>query len=173
MSRIFNVPLSGMKDGLHHLDFEIDERFFEKFEESEIKEGNLTAEVIIEKRSTHSDLTINIHGTVKVCCDRCLGMFSYPVESKNRLLVKSGDNVEDTDPDILYLPTGEADLDLTQHLYDYIMLSLPIRRIHPDDEEGNSGCDPEMLKKLDDLRADGESENDPRWDELKKLMNNN
>jgi uncharacterized metal-binding protein YceD (DUF177 family) len=52
------------------------------------------------------------------------------------------------------------------------MLALPIRKIHPDDSNGNSTCDPVMLKKLEDLRVE-ESENDPRWDELKKLMNNN
>jgi hypothetical protein len=30
-----------------------------------------------------------------------------------------------------------------------------------------------MLKKLDELIIDEEPENDPRWDELKKLMNDN
>jgi hypothetical protein len=30
-----------------------------------------------------------------------------------------------------------------------------------------------MLKKLDELIIDEEKDNDPRWDELKKLMNDN
>jgi hypothetical protein len=30
-----------------------------------------------------------------------------------------------------------------------------------------------MLKKLEELIIEEEIENDPRWDELKKLMNNN
>ena len=30
-----------------------------------------------------------------------------------------------------------------------------------------------MLKKLKELIIEEEKENDPRWDELKKLMNNN
>ncbi|HLN20839.1 MAG TPA: DUF177 domain-containing protein [Bacteroidales bacterium] len=173
MSRKYTIPLSGMKDGLHQVEFEIDNRFFERFEESEVKEGSLTAEVVIEKRSTHSDLTIRISGAVMICCDRCLEMFSFPVESKSRLLVKFGENDEEIDPDILYLAFGENELDLQQHFYDFIMLSLPIRKIHPDDIEGNSTCDPEMLKKLEDLITEGESETDPRWDDLKKLMNNN
>ena len=172
MSRRYNIPLSGMKDGRHEIDFEIDNKFFEDFEGSEVSEGNLAVQVIVEKRSTHSDLSISISGTVRICCDRCLEMFSYGVNSKNRLIVKFGDKDEEYDTDILNLPQGENVLDLQQHLYDFILLALPIRRIHPDDSEGNSTCDPEMLRKLEDLRSE-QPEQDPRWDELKKLMNNN
>jgi uncharacterized metal-binding protein YceD (DUF177 family) len=52
------------------------------------------------------------------------------------------------------------------------MLALPIRKIHPNDSDGKSKCNPAMLQKLNDLRAE-EPESDPRWDQLKKLMNNN
>jgi uncharacterized metal-binding protein YceD (DUF177 family) len=71
------------------------------------------------------------------------------------------------------LPHGENELDLQQHLYEFIMLALPIKRVHPNDEEGNSTCDPVMLKKLDELIVDEEPGTDPRWDELKKLKNYN
>lgn len=174
MSRTYTIPISGIKEGRHTIDFEIDNKFFEKFEGSEVKEGSLVANIVMEKRSTHLDLTIRITGNVRICCDRCLEMFFHPVDSENRLLVKFGKNNEDIDPDILYLPFGENELELQQHLYEFILLALPIRRIHPNDSDGNSTCDPAMLKKLDELRAeDEESESDPRWDELKKLMNNN
>ena len=174
MSRTYNIPISGLKEGRHTIDFEIDNKFFEKIEESEVKEGSLAVNIVMDKRSTHLDLAIRITGNVKICCDRCLEMFFYPIDSENRLLVKFGKNDEDIDPDILYLPFGENELDLQQHLYEFILLALQIRRIHPNDSEGNSTCDSSMLKKLDELRAqDEESDNDPRWDELKKLMNNN
>jgi uncharacterized metal-binding protein YceD (DUF177 family) len=174
MSRTYTIPISGLKEGRHTIDFEIDNKFFEKIEESEVTEGSLTVNIVMDKRSTHLDLAIRINGNVRICCDRCLEMFFYPIDSENRLLVKFGKNEEDIDPDILYLPFGENELDLQQHLYEFILLALPIRRIHPNDSEGNSTCDPSMLKKLDELKAqDEESDNDPRWDELKKLMNNN
>jgi uncharacterized metal-binding protein YceD (DUF177 family) len=100
-------------------------------------------------------------------------MFSQQIDCENRLLVKFGETEDQTDPDILYLPFGENELDLQQHLYEFIMLDLPIKRVHPNDDEGNSTCDPVMLQKLDELIIDEESDTDPRWDELKKLMNNN
>ncbi len=45
--------------------------------------------------------------------------------------------------------------------------------MHPDDSRGNSTCDPAMLQKLREHIVSEENESDPRWDELKKLMNNN
>jgi len=62
---------------------------------------------------------------------------------------------------------------LQQHIYEFIHLALPIRRVHPDDKKGNSTCDPIMLKKLEELVIDEDVDNDPRWDELKRLMNDN
>jgi uncharacterized protein len=173
MSGRYTIPLSGMKEGHHTIDFEIDKEFFEQFEESEVKEGSLIATIGMDKRSSHSDLVIRISGKVEICCDRCLEMFFHPIDSENRLFVKFGKTIEDIDPDILSLPVGEHELDMQQHIYEFIMLALPIKRVHPNDVNGNSTCDPVMLKKLEELIVDKEPETDPRWDELKKLMNDN
>ncbi len=173
MSGTCTIGISGLKEGRHTFDFEIDNKFFENFEESEIKEGSLLATVELEKRSTHIDLLIGIKGNVKVCCDRCLEMFYHPVECQNRLLVKLGKGIGEDDPDIISLTADEHELDLQQHFYEYIQLALPIRKVHPDGPDGKSTCDPEMLRKLSELIVEEEIENDPRWDELKKLMNDN
>ncbi|MBK7711299.1 MAG: DUF177 domain-containing protein [Bacteroidales bacterium] len=173
MSGSYTIGLSGLKEGRHTIDFEIGNKFFESFEESEIKEGSLFANIELEKRSTHIDLFIRISGRVKVCCDRCLEMFFLPIECENRLLIKFGKKIEDSDPDIISFTTDEHELDLTQHFYEYIHLALPIKRVHPDDENGNSTCDPLMLDKLKELIVEEDNDNDPRWDELRKLMNDN
>jgi len=173
MSGLYSIPLSGLKEGHHTLDFEIDNAFFELFEESEVKEGSLAAVVEMEKRSSHLDLTVRISGTVKISCDRCLETFSQPVDCENRLLVKFGKEIEDSDPDILTIPVDEHELDLQQQIYEFIILALPIKRVHPTDKNGKSTCNPDMIKKLEELLIEEEKENDPRWDELKKLMNDN
>ena len=88
--------------------------------------------------------------------------FFQPIESENRLLVKFGKSIEDIDPDIISVPVDEHELDLQQQLYEFIMLALPIKRVHPVDKKGKSTCDPEMLKKLEELIIDDEvKENDP------------
>jgi uncharacterized metal-binding protein YceD (DUF177 family) len=173
MSGLFKIPISGLKDGHHFYDFEIGKIFFEEFEESEIKEGNLSVRVELDKRSSHFDLIIKITGEVRICCDKCLEMFFHPVECENRLLIKFGDKWDDSDPDIIIVPADENDLDIKQYLYEFIHLALPIKRIHPTDATGTSSCDPEMLKKLNQYIVNENKVNDPRWDELKKLINNN
>jgi len=173
MSGSYTIPLSGLKEGHHTIDFEIDKKFFEQFEESEVKEGSLIANVEVDKRSTHLDMIIRISGSVRISCDRCLEPFLQPIQSENRLLVKFGKSIDDIDPDIISVPADEHELDLQQHIYEFIMLALPIKRVHPPDKKGNSTCDPVMLKKLEELIIEEEKVNDPRWDELKKLMNDN
>jgi uncharacterized protein len=174
MSGIYTIPVNGLKDGQHYFDFKIDKEFFEQFEESEVKEGELRVVVTADKRATHIDLIIEIGGNISISCDRCLGIFSLPVECTNRLLVKFGRVYEENDPDIVTLSAEEPELDLMQYFYEYILLALPIQRRHPDDEDGNSTCDTDMLEKLQDhIIGETDSSIDPRWDELKKLMNNN
>ncbi len=73
MSGLYTIPVSGLKEGRHCFDFEIDKEFFDQFEESEVKEGTLIAIVEADKRSSHIDLSIRIDGTVRISCDRCLG----------------------------------------------------------------------------------------------------
>lgn len=176
MSGLYNIPLSGLKEGLHTYDFEIGKEFFEEFEESELKEGSLKAYIEMYKRSSHLDLLIRITGAAMICCDRCLEMFSKPLECENRLIIKLGKSISEDDPDIFSIPSDEHELDLMQHFYEYIHLALPIKRVHPVDKNGKSACDPVMLKKLRELLVEEEGEekkNDPRWDELKKLKNEN
>jgi uncharacterized metal-binding protein YceD (DUF177 family) len=173
MSGLFAIPISGLKEGLHNYDFEIDNEFFDKFEESEVKEGMLRVSVKADKRSSHIDILVRISGEVTIACDRCLGMFSHPVDCENRLLVKFGKVPDDDDPDIITIPVDENELDLKQYFYEYILLALPIQKVHPVDKNGKSTCDPQMLGILNEHLINGETGTDPRWDELKKLLNKN
>ena len=173
MSVLCTIPVRGLKDGQHLYDFEIGNKFFEEFEESEIKEGNLSVIIELDKRSSHFDLIVKINGEVRICCDRCLEMFFQPIACENRLLVKFAKKWDDSDPDIIIVPADESDLDMKQYLYEFIHLALPIQRIHPEDKSDKSSCNPEMLKKLDQYIINGEKEYDPRWDDLRKLTNNN
>lgn len=173
MSGLYLIPIGGLKEGYRSFEFEIDNSFFGLFEESEIKEGKLTAVVETVKSPSLIEMLIRISGTVRIGCDRCLEMFDEVLNCENRLVVKFGNTADVADPEIIILPYGENELDMKQFFYEFIHLALPIQRIHPDDENGNSGCNPEMLSKLREHLVNEESLVDPGWDELKKLMNNN
>jgi uncharacterized metal-binding protein YceD (DUF177 family) len=173
MSGLFTIPINGLKEGLHYYDFEINKEFFDQFEESEVKDGTLSVRIEAQRSSTHIDLNIKINGIVKICCDRCLVMFPLDIDCENRLLVKFGRTRDESDPDIITIPADEHELDMKQGFYEYIHLALPIQRIHPDDKNGNSTCDPDMLKRLKEHIIEEDHGFDPRWEELRKLINEN
>jgi uncharacterized metal-binding protein YceD (DUF177 family) len=173
MSGLYAIPVSGIKEGDHLFEFEIKKAFFDLFEESEIKEGELIVVAEIEKSPSHLDLNIRISGKVRICCDRCLEMFDHPVDCENRLLVKFGNKKDESDPEVIAIARDEHELDLKQYLYEFIHLALPIKRLHPDDAKGMSTCDPVMLQKLKEHLVEEETGNDPGWDKLKNLINDN
>ncbi len=173
MSGLFTLPIGGLKEGRYNYVFDIDSRFFSEFEASEITEGELSVKVTLDKRSSLIELHIMINGTVNISCDRCLVEFPQPIDCENRLLVKFGREHDESDPDIITIPPDEHELDLKQYFYEYILLAMPIQRVHPAGKDGKNTCDPAMLEKLREHIVNDEPEADPRWDELKKLISNN
>ena len=173
MTRLYTIPLFGLKEGDYTFDFRIGNDFFDCFEESEIKEGSLTAIAVIVRSPSCIFLTIKISGNVLISCDRCLDMYMQKIECENHLIIKSGNMPDDSDPDILIVPFGENELDLSQLFYEYIHLALPLRRIHPDKIDGKSGCNPEMIKELNRHTTTENMYEKTNWNELNKLLKNN
>ena len=57
--------------------------------------------------------------------------------------MKFSDEPREYDGEVLWLLPGEDEVDLSQYIYESIVLSLPYQRVHPEGE-----CDPEMLKRF-------------------------
>lgn len=108
----------------------------------------------------------HFNGSVKLMCDRCLEDYDQPVEGNFRLIVKYGEEFQEISDEIIEIPFTEHRIDLSQYIYEYIQLMLPMKHVHPDDELGNSTCKSEMLEKLNELSKPA---TDPRWDALLKL----
>ena len=171
----YTLPFSGLSEGKHQFDFTVDDRFFAEFETSEVEKGELKVAVELEKRSTYLSLTFLINGVVELVCDRCLENFSYHVESNRKLLVKFSEKQIEDEAELIYLHPTAFEVEIAQYIYEFVILSLPIRRIHPDGEDGKTLCDPVMIKKLEELRYHGntlDEPDDPRWNELKKIIGN-
>jgi uncharacterized metal-binding protein YceD (DUF177 family) len=162
----FIIPFSGLKVGNHNFTFEIDDKFFEHFEYSEIKKGKLHINCLLEKQLRMMVLYFDIAGTVRVPCDRCAEEFDQAVEGSFKLIVKFGlDHTEEAE-DILVITEKEHELDISQFLYEYVHLLLPIKKVHGTDETGNSLCNPEVIRYIKETE---DHPVDPRWEVLKKL----
>lgn len=169
MSGFYDIPLSGLKEGSHLYDFDVDRDFFESYEGSEIKECELKIGTILVKRSTHMELTITVGGRVMIVCDRCLEDYWQEIESKNRLLIKYGNQWEEVDDEVVMIPFGESSIDLSQFIYEFAHLAIPMHRVHPENENGESTCDPLMIERLREHLPERDENIDPRWENLGKL----
>jgi uncharacterized metal-binding protein YceD (DUF177 family) len=167
----FIIPFIGLKAGEHVFNYDIDTSFLKKFDNSEIKGIELTVEVKMVKNINLLEFNFQLNGNVQVECDICLDNVSLPVDYHSYLIAKL-ENVEDDEDDIIYLKPDESEIDISQFIYESIVFSLPLKRVHPD-KRGKNKCNPEMIKKLKLHLVDNvEETQDPRWNDLKNLLNN-
>ena len=171
-SKEFLIQFIGLKQGKHQFEFEINKAFFDKFEFDEFNDVNVKVNVVLEKKSTMLELNFKHKGTVNVPCDLTNEDFDLPVKGKLNLIVKFGDEYNDENEEILVVPHGEYQIDVSQYIYEMIVLSVPSKRVHPGVKDGT--LNPEILNKLEELAPKEEhkeeTNTDPRWDELKKLL---
>ena len=172
--RKYSIPFKGLREGRHSYRYDIDKTFFDEFELSEIKAGNLIAEINLFKEPQLLEMDFAIHGMVEVTCDRCLDIFNLPVQYTGRLFFKFGEESGELSDEIIILNTGLTEINIAQYLYEFIHLSLPYTKIHPDLTD-KPGCNPDMIKKLDlfTVKESGTENYDPRWDKLKEISNKN
>lgn len=167
----FNIPISGLEIGAHQYDFLIDGKFFEAFEESEINVCRVELRLELIRQTDMILLQFFLKGTVELACDRCLDPYEQPIETEEHVVLKFKSRTSDVkkDEDDYILPEQE-EIDIRQYIYDFICLQIPYRKVHPEDEDGNSQCDPEVLRKIEELSI--KRDNDSPWDQLKDLQNN-
>lgn len=168
----YNIAFKGLSQGKHIFDYEVDGRFFAEFEGGLVEAGNVAVKLTLEKQSSLMIFTFDVKGTVRVQCDRCLEMYDQPIKSKERIFVKFGEKEFSDGDDVIWVSVNDYQLNVAQLIYEYIGLAIPIKRVHPDDEEGNSTCDPEMIEKLDKYVVREDEVKNPVWNDLKKLLDN-
>ena len=168
----FSIPFSGLKQGKHSFEYNIDNKFFEAFEYDEFNSATISIEVLLNKTSTMLELEMRAEGTVNVFCDISNEAYDQAIDSELELVVKFGDEYNDENEEILIIPHGDYQVDISQYLYEMLVLAMPSRRIHPGVMDGTLRS--EAVDKLEELQPKEEKENkediDPRWDALKKLI---
>jgi uncharacterized metal-binding protein YceD (DUF177 family) len=176
VSNEFLIPFIGLKLGKHQFEYQINKKFFEDFGYDEFESCDIKVNVVLEKKSTMLELHFKHKGTIHVPCDLTNEMFDLPVKGKINLIVQFGEAFNNDNEELLILPHGEHQVDISQYIYEMIALSIPLKRIHPGVKDGTLKTD--ILDKLDELKVNAkeqkadakQEETDPRWDQLKKLL---
>ncbi|MFT4968950.1 MAG: hypothetical protein ACI9O4_000692 [Chitinophagales bacterium] len=164
----FKIPFVGMKKQLYQFEYLIGDGFFQNFPESDLDKCSIEVKVDFDKRENFFLLTFYIDGTVEIPCDRCTEPFNQDVFGDYEVAVKFGetDNVEQIDEDVVYISKSDDFIDVSNLIYEFIILSIPLRCAHPENDEGNSACNKEIIKKL---QKEDKPSADPRWAALEKL----
>jgi len=172
------IPFVGLKLGKHHFEYQIDNTFFDLFEYDEFQNSDIKVSVVLEKKSNMLEICFKQEGKVNVPCDVTGEDFDLPIKSKMKLIVRFGEEFNNDNEELLILPFGEFEVDIAQYIYEMIVLSVPLRRVHPGVKDGT--LETEALKKMNELtlkeqkeakKEEKKEENiDPRWDKLKQLL---
>ena len=164
----FLIPVSGLALGSHSYQFEINDGFFAEREYSEIQQGKVAVSLDIDRQETLMVLHFGIEGTVRVACDRCADEFDLPIRDEREFFLKLGtENAQESD-DVEVVPAEQADYDISSLVYEFIILAVPMHRVHPEGQ-----CNPEVMAMLTAEapveEAQEENEIDPRWAALKNI----
>ena len=171
----FNIKFEGLKQGTHFFEFDVDNVFFEEFDCFEYKDATIAVGLELEKQSTIMVLTFDFLGTITVACDRCLDDVEVEISGEEKLIVKFGNEEYDETEEILMLPIHEFELNVAKHIYEFMNVNMPQKRIH---SEGL--CNSTVIEKLNSVASAAneiESENneidvDPRWASLQDIKLN-
>ena len=169
--RDYDVVFSGLKNGKHEFRFEIDKAFFQLYDtEQEFTEPKIVGDVLMDKHTTFLEFWIKTSGTVSLICDISNENFEYPIENEIKVLIKFGEEYDDSDEDVITIPSSDHAFNVAQLIYEDVMLSIPMKKVSPN----LSDEDLEILEKFEAPEPKTEEqESDPRWDALKKLKDKN
>ena len=175
---IYDIDLKSLGVEAKDFTYTLDGPFFKALEVQEISDGLVHAQLTVKKLGSSFELLMHVNGVVTIQCDRCLDDMQQPIEAENKLFVKFGPEYLDEGDELIIVPEDKGIVNVAWFLYELVALAIPIQHTH---EEGQ--CNEEMMRILHEHSAQPEDENvdkaddeshvDPRWSDLKKLLNNN
>jgi uncharacterized metal-binding protein YceD (DUF177 family) len=177
-NREFEIAWQGLKPGVHVYQYELDDKFLdEKQAERDFRDLDAQITLKFDKKNDFFLCHFDIDGSVTVPCDRCGDDFKMRLWDEFDLVIKltggEGNDEIDEDADVAFIPRSETVIDISKWLYEFVMLSIPLQRVHPEKADGSSGCNPEALKLLDQLSEPDEAPKNDIWKGLDALKDNN
>jgi len=173
-NREFEIAWQGLKSGLHTFKYEINDRFMlERDQSGEFKDWDVEVTLQFDKKSSFFLLHFDIDGSVTVPCDRCGDDFKLRLWDEFDFVIKltdaeSGEEIAE-DADVVFIPRSETVIDISPWMYEFVMLSIPLQRVHKDKEDGTAACNPQALNLLNKLSEPEELPEHNIWKGLEAL----
>ena len=186
----YKIDLKGMQADSMNFEFVLDNEYFAHIDGPEVQKGKVNVQLSVKRTSRSFELNFQTDGTVCVPCDRCLDDMEVSVTSTDRLVVKFGHEYAEEGDNLIVIPEEEGAINVAWFMYEFIALAIPMKHVHAPGK-----CNKAMTSKLSKhLKRDANSDNaddfeddditiededaeevqiDPRWNELKKILDNN
>ncbi|MBO4722424.1 MAG: DUF177 domain-containing protein [Muribaculaceae bacterium] len=181
------LTFSSLPIGKQNFNYHVDGKFFNEIEASEVRSGSVDVALNVTHRQEGIyELDFVCNGIIIIPCDRCLDDMEHQVETSYHLTVKLGDEYDESVDNVLVIPSSWRTLDLSPIVRDTVLLTIPMMHAHSPGD-----CNQEMLGRLsehttqsfesdEDFMREPQSEQsaaaegdiDPRWEALKKLIDN-
>lgn len=173
-NREFEIAWQGLKPGVHTFQYDLDDRFMdERQAERDFKALDAQVTLTFDKKNSFFICHFDIDGSITVPCDRCGDDFKMRLWDEFDLVIKltGGDETHENedDADVVFIPRSETVIDISNWLYEFVMLSIPLQRVHPDKPDGSEGCNPEALRLLNQLSEPDEGPKNEIWKGLDAL----
>lgn len=186
--KAYEIDVIRLKDGRHVFKFEAGDSFFEYYQAKDWLNGaKVEIDINLTKTVSVMEVDFHIHGTVNLNCDRSLEQFDEPLDLHEKVVYKYGPSEQEISEDVFMITKDTPSINVAQLIYEFILLSLPAKKIHPDyrtaedegieNEEDFESATDSFVDEVDDEEISPEDEEsidekvDPRWDILKNLKN--
>ncbi|HPW66828.1 MAG TPA: DUF177 domain-containing protein [Salinivirgaceae bacterium] len=144
----YKIKIADLPIGIFEYNFVLDDVMFSYFNHPFVEKGHVVAKVTLDKRPNLIEVNIAVSGILEVQCDRCLDYFSYPIDTSEIILYTMGQQDEYENENVVIITKEQSIIDLSSDLYEIAVTQLPISKVHPNNEQGVSLCNPKMLELL-------------------------
>lgn len=172
--RTFDIAFVGLKPGIHEFEYEIADKFFVDYGEQDFKNCLAHIKLFLEKNNGFMLLKFEVDGKLELSCDRCGNHLPLNLWDEFNIMVKMVDdpepmNNQEEDPDVYYISRGESHINVSDWIYEFINLSIPMQRMCAEEEIGGEYCNKEVLAMLKKMDIQNNQSSNPQWKGLEKF----
>jgi len=175
LRREYEIAFVGLKPGIHEFNYQVDDLFFEDFQEQDFKNCKAHVKLLLEKSSSSFlILRFEIGGSLEVICDRCNNNLPLQLFEEFVITVKMAEdpeimNEQEEDPDVYYISKGESHLNIKNWIYEFINLSIPMQKTCEFENMDGPYCNATARALLNGMKVEGNEQENPIWNDLKKF----
>ena len=172
--REFEIAFVGLKPGIHEYNYEITDKFFERFHQQDFNNCKANVKLTLDKKNGFMLLKFEIGGSLLANCDRCNNELMLELWDEFNIAVKIVEepelmNDQEDDPDVYYISRGDNHIDVADWIYEFINLSLPLQKMCKPEEFDGPKCNKEVLEKLKKMEEEAKNDTPTLWKGLEKF----